>query len=129
MGNGVCLINRCIQLFRNMTIMYNKVLLYSHFTPSHGLFKISFYWNIAHTHAQLLYIVLVSGTLFSLLYTILSFSNFFLKSLMYYFLIVKNIKKNSIPKYLWEERACLGFALKYSSGDGRKVGGDIEKIR
>lgn len=48
---------------------------------------------------------------------------------MYYFLIVKNIKKNSIPKYLWEERACLGFALKYSSGDGRKVGGDIEKIR
>ena len=73
--------------------------------------------------------MLVSGTLFSLLYTILSFSNFFLKSLMYYFLIVKNIKKNSIPKYLWEERACLGFALKYSSGDGRKVGGDIEKIR
>ena len=48
---------------------------------------------------------------------------------MYYFLIVKNTKKNSILKYLWEERACLGFALKYSSGDGRKVGGDIEKLR
>ena len=40
---------------------------------------------------------------------------------------MKNVKKNSILKYLWEKRACLGFALKYSSGDGRKVDGDIEK--
>ena len=62
MGNGVCLINRCIQLFRNVTTMYNKVLLYSHFTSSHGLFKISFYWNIAHIHAQLLYnVVFISA--------------------------------------------------------------------
>ena len=48
---------------------------------------------------------------------------------MYYVLIVKTVKENSILKYFWEERACLRFALKYSSGDGRKVGEDIEKIR
>lgn len=39
----------------------------------------------------------------------------------------KNAKSSSILKYIWEKRACLGFALEYSSGDGRKLGRDIEK--
>lgn len=49
--------------------------------------------------------------------------------IVYYFVIEKNVKSSSILNSLWKQRACLGFLLEYSGGDGGEVGGDINTRR